>query len=116
MFLMNTIFYSRINSKFGLHNLFVYSVEEAMGHCVGYMELQRLRTLVFISILYLNIDNYYCHNAHHMLFMYLFKISYIYNFFILVQSKTFGGPIEETVATIGKFCNFFLLIFFKIHQ
>ena len=54
----NTIFYSRINSKFGLHNVFVCPVEEDMGHRVGWMELQRLCTLVFISILHLSNDNY----------------------------------------------------------
>ena len=91
MFLMNTIFYSRINSKFSLHNLFVCAVEEDMGHCVGWMELRRLCTLVFISILYLTNDNYYCHNEHYMLFMYQLKIrlSRIYNHF------TFGS-IEDT--------------------
>ena len=86
MVLMNTIFYSRINSKYGLHNLFVCPVEEDMGHCVGWMELQRL----LISILYLTNDNYYCQNEHYMLFMYQFKImlSRIYNHF------TFD-PIED---------------------
>ena len=67
MFIMNNIFYSRINSKFGLHNLFVGPIEEDIGHCVGWMELQRLRTLGFISILYLTNDNYYCYNEQYML-------------------------------------------------
>ena len=66
MFLMNTIFYSRINSKFGLHNLFVCAVEEDMGHCVGWMEVQILCTLVFISILYMTNDNYYCHTIRYL--------------------------------------------------
>ena len=73
MFLMNTIFYSRINSMFGLHNLFVCPVEKDKGHCIGWMELQRLCTLVFISLLCLTNYNYYCHNEHYMLFMYQFK-------------------------------------------
>ena len=76
MFLMNIIFYSRINSKFGLHNLFVCPVEEDMGHCVGWIDLQRLCTLVFISILYLIIDKYYCHNEHYKLCINS-KLSYI---------------------------------------
>ena len=82
-----------------------------MGHCVGWMELQRFCTLVFISIMYFTNDNYYCYNEHYMLLMYQFIImlSHIYNHF------TFG-PIEETVATIGPFCNFIELIFFKIRQ
>ena len=29
----------------------------------------------------------------------------------VVQSKTLGGPIEETVATIGPLCNFFYSFF-----
>ena len=70
MFLMNTIFYSRINSKCGLHNLFVCPVEKDMGRCVGCMELERLCKLVFISILYLTNDNYYCYNEHCMLLRY----------------------------------------------
>ena len=74
MFIMNTKFYSRINSKFGLHNLFVCPVEKDMRHCAGWIELQRLLTLVFISILYLTNDNYYCYNEHYMLFMYQFII------------------------------------------
>ena len=61
-----------------------------MGHCVGWMELQRLCTLVFISILYLTNDNYYCYNMNTMLLMYQFIImlSPIYSHF------TFG-PIED---------------------
>ena len=78
-----------------------------MGHCVWCIELQRLCTLVFISILYLTIDNYHCHNEHYMLVMYQFKIILYIIILILAQSKTLGGPIEETVVTIGPFCNFF---------
>ena len=74
MFIMNTVFYSRINSKFGLHNLFVCPVKEDMGHCVRWMTLQRSRTLVFISILYLTNENYYFYNEHHMLLIYQFII------------------------------------------
>ena len=66
---MNTIFYSRINSKFGLHNLFVCPVKEDMGHFVRWMELQRLCTLVFISILHLSNNNYYCHNEHYIIYV-----------------------------------------------
>ena len=29
---------------------------------------------------------------------------------MLVQSKTLGGPFEETVAIIGLFCNFFYFL------
>ena len=81
-----------------------------MGHCVGWMELQRLCTLVFISILYLTNDNYYCYNEHYMLPMYqliiMFTPIYII-FLLLVQSKTLAVPIEENVATIGLVCIFF---------
>ena len=61
-----------------------------MGHCVGWMELQRLCTLAYISILYLTNDNYYCYNEHYMLLMYQFIImlSPIYNHFIF-------DPIED---------------------
>ena len=82
-------------------------VEEDTGHCVGWIDLQRLCTLVFISILYLTIDNYHCHNNHYMLFMYQFKIILYIIILILSRSKTLGGPIEDTVATIGPFCNLF---------
>ena len=90
MLLMNTMFHSRINSKFGLHHLFVCPVEEDMGHCVGWMELQRLCTLVFISILYLTNDNYYRYNEQYMLLMYQFIIMLcpIYNNFTC-------SPIED---------------------
>ena len=44
--------------------------------------------------------------------MYHFKIILYIIILILVQSKTLGGPIEETVAMIGLFCNFFFIIFF----
>ena len=37
-----TLCFTRTNSKFGLHNLLVCPVEEDMGHCVEWMELQRL--------------------------------------------------------------------------
>ena len=37
MFIMNTIFYSRVNSNFDLHNLFVGPIEEDMEHCVEWM-------------------------------------------------------------------------------
>ena len=81
-----------------------------MGHCVELMELQRLWTLVFINILYLTNDNYYCYNEHYVLLMYQFIImlSPIYIITLLmVQSNTLGGPIEETMATIGPFCDLF---------
>ena len=75
------------------------------------MELQRVCTLVFISILYLTNYNYYRYNEQDMLLMYQFVImlSPIYNNFTC-------GPIEETVATIGPFCNFVKKKKFKIHQ
>ena len=74
---MNTIFYLLIQSL-------VYII------CLS------SHTLVFISILCLTIDNYYCHNEPYMLFMYHFKIILYIIILILVQSKTLGGPIEET--------------------
>ena len=51
-------------------------------------------------IVIMNAICYLCINSKLRLVLYIIIL-------LLVQSKTLGGPIEETVATIGPFCNFF---------
>ena len=52
-----------------------------------------------------------------MLLIYIYIYIYIYIIILLlVQSKTLGGPIEKTVATIGPFCNFFNYFFLFIND
>ena len=80
-----------------------------MGHCVGWMELHKLCTLVFISILYLTNDNYYCYNEHYMLLMYQFIImlSPIYSHDIVQSRKPW--------PRLDRFVIFFINLK-KIHQ
>ena len=83
-----------------------------MGHCVRWTEVQRLCTLVFISILYLTDNNYCCYNDHCMLLMYQFIImlSPVYN------HVTFG-PIEDIGWSNGgnRGHDRIVLYFFFIH-